>query len=183
MPRQIHVHDHPDRCVIGTVGEPGQRTFFLQVRSGRRSNCVALEKEQVKVLAERIDALLDEMVERGEVTQDDVEPESTDDGPLDTPIEEDFRVGSLGLGWNSNTDQLIIEAHEVTEDDDAEVPDLESDGPGPTTVRVRLTGTAGRAFAVRAQAIVAAGRPPCPFCHLPLDPRGHVCPRANGYRR
>jgi uncharacterized repeat protein (TIGR03847 family) len=182
MPRQIHVHDHPDRCVVGTVGEPGQRTFFMQVRSGRRINCVAMEKEQVKVLAERVDALLDEMVERGEVTGQDVAAAGADDAPLDTPIEEDFRVGSLGLGWNSNTDQLIIEAHASSDDDD-DVPDLESDDEGPDSLRIRMTGASGRAFAARALAVVAAGRPPCPFCHLPLDPRGHVCPRANGYRR
>ncbi|MFN8126949.1 MAG: DUF3090 family protein [Candidatus Nanopelagicales bacterium] len=177
MSRQVYVHDEPQRCVVGTVGEPGQRTFFLQVRSGSRINSVVLEKEQARILAERLDGLLDEMIGPGE-------PGSGpgDDRPLDTPIEEDFRVGSLGLGWNAETRRLIVEAHAVSEDD-TDVPDLESDDDGPDTVRIRLSPVQGREFARRTLAVVAAGRPPCPFCHLPLDPSGHICPRANGYRR
>lgn len=185
MPRQVHVHDRPDRCVVGTVGQPGQRTFFLQVRTGPRTNAVVLEKEQAQILGERINALLDEMVRREAIDADDVAEGSVprDDNPLDVPIEEDFRAGSLGLGWNSETDRLILEAHAVREDD-TDVPDLESDDPqAPDTVRVRLSGAAAREFARRALAVVAAGRPPCPFCQLPLDPSGHICPRANGSRR
>ncbi len=175
--RQVYIHDSPDRCVVGTVGEPGQRTFFLQVRSGTRVNAVALEKEQTQILAERIDGLLDDVSAShgaGEPTRDDA--------PLDTPIEEDFRVSALGLGWNAETQRLVIEAHAPGRDD-TDVPDIESDDEGPDTVRIRLTAEAARAFAKRALAVVAAGRPPCPFCHLPLDPSGHICPRANGYRR
>ena len=181
MARQIYIHDHPDRCVVGTVGEPGQRIFFVQARSGRRINCVAVEKEQVRLLAERVEDLLTEMIDRGEVQADDVIAGAVDEAPLDTPIEEDFRAGSLGLGWDSNTDEFIIEIH--ADSDDEEVPELNSDGPGPDTLRLRLGGPSGRAFANRALSVVAAGRPPCPFCLLPLDPQGHVCPRSNGYRR
>ena len=176
MTRQVFVHDAPDRCIVGTVGEPGQRIFFLQVRSGSRINTLVLEKEQAQILAERIDGLLDEMV------GSDSPAAARDDGPLDSPIEEDFRVAALGLGWNSETGRLIIEAH-APGADDTDVPDLENDDEGPDTVRIRLSADQGRAFAQRAQAVVAAGRPPCPFCHLPLDPSGHICPRANGYRR
>ena len=158
-------------------GEPGQRTFFLQVRSGHRISSVALEKEQARILAERLDGLLDEMVGPGEPPA-----APPDDRPLDAPIEEDFRVGSLGLGWNPETQLLIIEAHAL-ERDDTDVPDLDSDEEGPDTVRVRLTPELGREFVRRTVAVVNAGRPPCPFCHLPLDPAGHICPRANGYRR
>jgi uncharacterized repeat protein (TIGR03847 family) len=55
--------------------------------------------------------------------------------------------------------------------------------PEAMVMRVSLTGAAARAFAKRAIAVVAAGRPPCPFCGNPLDADGHVCPRANGHRR
>jgi uncharacterized repeat protein (TIGR03847 family) len=174
--RQVFTHDSPDRCVIGTVGEPGHRTFFLQVRSGSRLNAVVLEKEQVTILAERVEALLDDML--GAATATPV----PDDAALDTPIEPDFRATALGLGWNGDTRQLVLEAH-AAGDDETDVPDLESDEDGPDTVRIRLAPDAARAFAARAVAVVAAGRPPCPFCHLPLDPTGHICPRANGYRR
>ncbi len=62
MPPVVHQFDPPDRFVAGTVGEPGQRTFFLQARTGVRLVSVALEKQQVAALAERIDALLDQVM-------------------------------------------------------------------------------------------------------------------------
>lgn len=184
MSRQIHLHDHPDRCIVGTVGEPGARTFFLQARSGRRVNSVVLEKGQAKMLAERMDGLLDDLLDKGLLRPDEalLRAELLDDGPLDVPIEEDFRAGVLGLGWNSETDTLILEAFEAGEDN-TDTPDLESDEEGPDTLRVRMSAASAREFARRALAVVAAGRPPCPFCLLPLEATGHICPRANGYRR
>jgi uncharacterized repeat protein (TIGR03847 family) len=97
------------------------------------------------------------------------------------PIEEEFRVGTMSLAWDSERDVVVIECFEVTEEDvDPELPDLT---PNRNLLRVSLDGTTARSFAARAMALVAAGRPPCPFCAGPLDPNGHVCPRANGYRR
>jgi uncharacterized repeat protein (TIGR03847 family) len=90
----------------------------------------------------------------------------------------------MSLGWNGDTELVIIEAHEVVEDEETEIPELEEDpDDGPACLRVRLSGAAARAFAKRALSVVSAGRPPCPFCNLPLEPSGHICPRANGYRR
>jgi uncharacterized repeat protein (TIGR03847 family) len=187
VPRKILLFDQPERFVAGTVGQPGERQFFLQARDGARVVSVALEKQQVHVLAERVDALLDEVVRRsgGEAPVPATAPIGGDDNdPLDAPITEDFRVGAMALGWNGDTEQVVIEAHEVVEDDEAEVPDLEEDpDEGPTVLRVRLSGAQARGFVKRAMAVVAAGRPPCPFCNLPLEPSGHICPRANGYRR
>ena len=187
MPRKVFLFDQPERFVAGTVGQPGERQFFLQARDGARVVSVALEKQQVHVLAERVDALLDEVVRRsgGEAPVPATAPIGSDDNdPLDAPVTEDFRVGAMALGWNGDTEQVVIEAHEVVEDDEAEVPDLEEDpDDGPTVLRVRLSGARARGFVKRAMAVVAAGRPPCPFCNLPLEPSGHICPRANGYRR
>jgi uncharacterized repeat protein (TIGR03847 family) len=184
--RQVHLFDQPERFVAGTVGQPGERQFYLQARDGGRVVSVALEKAQVQVLAERVDALLDEVVRRtgGEASVPATAPIGSDDlDPLDAPVTEEFRVGAMGLGWNGDTELLIIEAHEVVEDED-DVPDLEEDPEdGPTVLRVRLTGAQARAFCKRALSVVAAGRPPCPFCNQPLEPGGHICPRANGYRR
>ncbi|MFC6238531.1 DUF3090 domain-containing protein [Longivirga aurantiaca] len=184
--RQVHLFDQPDRFVAGTVGQPGERQFYLQARDGARVVSVALEKTQVQVLAERVDALLDEVVRRtgGEASVPATAPIGSDDlDPLDVPVTEEFRVGAMGLGWNGDTELLIIEAHEVVEDED-DVPDLEEDPEeGPAVLRVRLSGAQARAFCKRALSVVAAGRPPCPFCNLPLEPGGHICPRANGYRR
>ena len=189
MPRIVFEFDQPDRFVAGTVGEPGQRTFFLQARSGARVTSVALEKQQVSVLAERVEALLDEVVRRsgGVAGVPAVTPaEANDTAPLDSPIEEEFRVGTMALAWDADDELVVIEAQALTEADEEEEPPLvaEDDAEdGPPLLRVRLSGSAARAFASRAQAVVAAGRPPCPFCGGPLDAGGHVCPRANGYRR
>ena len=184
MPRQLFDYDPPDRFVAGTVGEPGARTFFLQARAEGRVTSVALEKTQVQVLAERVDALLDEVLRRsgGDLEVPALAPAALEDtDPLDVPIEEEFRVGTMALAWDSDTSQVVIEAQAVTEDD-ADLIDEEAE-EGPDLLRVRLSGAMARAFVKRAQAVVSAGRPPCPFCGNPLDPQGHVCPRANGYRR
>lgn len=187
MARLILEYDPPERFVAGTVGEPGQRTFFLQATGGGRTTSVALEKQQVTVLAERVEALLDEVVRRsgGEASVPAVPvADAEDTNPLEVPIEEDFRVGTMALAWDDDDERVIIEAQAVTEDDsDDEAALIDEAEEGPPLLRVRITGTAARAFVKRALALVHAGRPPCPFCGNPLDPAGHVCPRANGYRR
>lgn len=189
MPRQVFLYDPPERFVAGTVGEPGARVFFLQARAAGRITSVALEKQQVTLLAEQIDKLLDEVlrVSSGDAPVPAASADPLDDlDPLEQPIEEEFRVGTLALGWDPSTERLVIVAQAPGEDD-AEVPgpaiDEEDDEDGPDVLRVRLTGDQARAFAKRALSVVSAGRPACPFCGLPLDPAGHICPRANGYRR
>lgn len=198
MSRQVYEYDPPDRFVAGTVGQPGSRTFFLQARTGARLTSVALEKTQVSVLAERVDELLDEVLRRsaGAAPVPALAPvEAEDNGPLDTPIEEEFRVGTMSLAWDGDSQRVVIECFaEGTPTDDeeaeaaeaAEVADdeiLDDDADPGAVLRVSLSGASARAFAKRALAVVAAGRPPCPFCAGPLDPEGHICPRANGYRR
>jgi uncharacterized repeat protein (TIGR03847 family) len=181
MARTVHLFDRPARFVAGTVGLPGERTFFLQARQGARLISVALEKEQVRELAARLGDLLDHVASETGVDTHGVGPADLD--PLDSPIDEEFRVGVLALGWNGNNQHVVIEAHAQTPGVD-DVPDLEDDSDeGPDVLRVRIEAAAARAFSRRALSVVAAGRPPCPLCDLPLDARGHICPRANGYRR
>lgn len=167
---EIIEFDRPERFVVGTVGQPGEREFFLQARDPRRLVCVAVEKEQVAVLAERLDLLLDEVLEAtdGQAPIPVEPPADFDVAGLDIPIEAAFRVGTMAIAWEGDDECVVVEAHSVDEDG---------------TLRVRLSGAAARSFAERSRQVVAAGRPPCPFCALPLDPRGHICPRANGYRR
>lgn len=185
----VFEYDPPERFVAGTVGEPGSRTFFLQARgAGGRLTSVALEKAQVAALAERVGELLDEIVRRsgGQAPVPAMAAlGSADTAPLDVPIEEEFRVGTMSLAWDGDRDVVVIECFEVEESESAgEDPDLPAE-PDPlrNVLRVSLDGGRARAFSTRALALVAAGRPPCPFCAGPLDPGGHVCPRANGYRR
>ena len=191
MPRVVYEYDPPERFVAGTVGEPGQRTFFLQASGGGLTTSVSLEKQQVLVLAERLEALLDEVTRRSAGDVDvpavpAVTPVGLEDmAPLQTPIEEEFRVGTMALAWDPDDEVVVIEAQAVTEEDsDDESPLIdEDDEDGPPLLRVRVPGALARSFVARAHSVVAAGRPPCPFCGGPLDAAGHVCPRANGYRR
>ena len=87
----------------------------------------------------------------------------------------------MALAWDEEGERVIIEAGAAIEEE--QEPDLDDEENGPDILRVRITGSAARAFVKRAMAVVEAGRPPCPFCGQPLDPDGHICPRANGYRR
>ncbi len=189
MATVIHSYDPPERFVAGTVGPPGQRTFFLQARSGARVTSVALEKQQVSVLAERIDELLDELIRNGEGegTIPAVSPVALDDnGPLEQPIVEEFRAGTMTLAWDATDERIVVEVFPYAEESVVEpgTPEEEIDDPEPEELLVvRLPAGLARAFSKRAQAVVSAGRPPCPFCGGPVDPAGHLCPRANGFRR
>lgn len=186
----VFEYDPPERFVAGTVGQPGQRSFYLQARGAGRTTTVALEKQQVAVLAERVEELLDEVVRRtgGEAPVPAVTPNDlVDNEPLDMPVNEEFRVGSMSLSWDGDRQCVVIECHEVREDDlpvEELEAEAESDDPAaPTMLRVVVNGATARSFASRATALVSAGRPPCPFCGNPIDADGHICPRANGYRR
>jgi uncharacterized repeat protein (TIGR03847 family) len=211
----VHRYDPPERFVAGTVGPPGQRTFFLQARSGNRITSVALEKQQVAVLAERVDLLLDEVMrgEGGAGLVPAVAPTALEDTePLEQPIDEEFRAGTMTLAWDPDEARVVIEVFPVDDDPVETDPGLEDaiaeslgeslgesigealaevlaeeaseEEPEPDEVLlVSLPPALARAFSKRAQSVVAAGRPPCQFCGQPLDPSGHLCARANGYRR
>ena len=186
MARVVHSYDDPDRFVAGTVGEPGARTFFLQARDGARLTSVACEKEQVMALAERLDVMLDEVARRFD--REPSAPVAVDDtDPLEQPIEEEFRAGTMTLAWEADAEKVVIEVFAVVvgepaeEETDPVTAALESDDA--EVFIVRISEEQARAFARRAVALVASGRPACPFCGRPIDPEGHICPRANGYRR
>ncbi len=182
MARQFYLFDRPRRFVAGTVGTPGERTFYLQATDGSRVVSVALEKQQVAVLAERIEQLLDEVVARtGTALPASGDP---DTDALEQPVDEEFRVGAMGLAWDGDTGMVIIEAQAPVEDTEiAQATLLEDVEDGPDALRVRLEPGRARAFVARARRVIAAGRPPCPLCGLPLDPAGHICPRHDGYHR
>ena len=189
MASVIHSFDPPERFVAGTVGPPGQRTFFLQARTGARVTSVALEKQQVAVLAERIDELLDELLrhEAGSATIPAVSPVALEDnGPLEQPIVEEFRAGTMTLSWDASDQRIVVEVFPFTDESVVEpgTPEEEIEEPDPEEILVvRLPAALARAFSKRAAAVVGAGRPSCPFCGGPVDPAGHLCPRANGFRR
>ncbi|MGH3159962.1 MAG: DUF3090 domain-containing protein [Streptosporangiaceae bacterium] len=177
----FYMYDPPQRFVAGAVGQPGERTFYLQASDDSRVTSVSLEKFQVSQLAERLGELLDEVLRRTGTSSAGSGTGPADDAPLDLPLMEEFRVGAIALAWDGDTDRVVIEAQEESESPVEPLADeVPADGPG--VLRVRLSPQAARAFARRALRIVAQGRPPCPLCGLPLDAVGHICPRQNGYR-
>ncbi|MCD4535302.1 DUF3090 domain-containing protein [Nocardioides sp. cx-169] len=187
----MHGFDPPERFVAGTVGPPGSRTFFLQARSGVRLTSIALEKQQVAALAERVDELLDEVMASNTAAGviPAVAPLGLEDThPLEQPIEEEFRAGTMTLSWDPSDQKIVIEvfpfseAAVVTPDQAEEDVDFEEPEPEEVFV-VRIDAGHARAFVKRAAQVLDAGRPSCPFCGNPMDPDGHLCVRANGFRR
>lgn len=175
MPTLVHRFDWPERVIVGTVGRPGERTFYLQVRDGARSASVALEKEQSAVLAEKIDEILDAlMADEGNrfSVPADTPAELVDNDPLDQPVEEQFRAGLMRLGWDPSTAQVVVEAFPFDESQDED----EAVEPEPAEMLlVRMPVGTARAFVQRTRQVVGAGRPLCPRCGQPMDDDSHVC--------
>ena len=180
----LYQYDSPDRFVVGTVGPPGERTFFLQAVEGGRITSVVLEKAQVAALAERVGELLEEVRRRFGDAPDLHEVAESDNDPLQRPIEEEFRVGTLALAWDAQTRRVIVEAQQLRgPDESGESPEYKR---SPTTCPTmfcastsppRKPGLCG-ACAARGR----SGPPQLPLVRQPLDPGGHICPRQNGYR-
>ncbi|MCT9868256.1 DUF3090 domain-containing protein [Paenarthrobacter aurescens] len=180
MPTRVHEFAWPDRVVIGTVGLPGARTFYLQVRAGANIVSIALEKQQSALLADMIDEILDQLitVEGNPFSVPTGTPvELVDNDPLEPPREQ-FRTGAITLDWDPTTAQFVLEAYPITDvatDDDDDEP-LDVNGADEREMLlVRMPVGTARAFAKRTREIVGAGRPTCPLCGFPMDADGHTC--------
>lgn len=167
-----HEFHSPERCVAGTIGQPGERAFFIQVRSLNRVLSVAIEKAQVKALSDRLEVVLAELRKSDPLIM--VESVARDDAALETPLESEFVVGAISLAWDEQLRLVTLELFEVEQDETVETGKV---------LEIKLSLGQAQAFVVRSKALINAGRLPCPFCSIPIDPRGHLCPRANGYRR
>lgn len=179
MPTRVHEFAWPDRVVVGTIGLPGARRFYLQVRAGTQIVSIALEKQQSALLAEKIDEILDQLitVEGNPFSVPTSTPiELVDNDQLEA-VQEQFRTGAMSLGWDPTTAQVVVEAHPITDgdaDDYDESPD-EDGANEPEMLLVRMPVGTARAFAKRTREIVGAGRPACPLCGYPIDADGHIC--------
>ena len=179
MPTRVHEFAWPDRVVVGTIGLPGARTFYLQVRAGTQIVSIALEKQQSAQLAEKIDEILDQLitVEGNPFSVPTSTPiELVDNDQLEA-VQEQFRTGAISLGWDPTTAQVVIEAYPITDvDADDNDESLDEDGADePEMLLVRMPVGTARAFAKRTREIVGAGRPACPLCGYPIDADGHIC--------
>lgn len=173
MPALIHEFNWPDRVIIGTIGKPGERTFYLQARAGSQLSSIALEKQQAALVAEMIDEILDQLstVDGNPFSVPTHTPvELVDNDPLEE-VEELFRVGSMKLGWDPSVAQLVLESYALDEEESEEDVAPED----AELLRVRMPVGTARAFAKRTHEIVAAGRPICANCGHPIDPDGHEC--------
>lgn len=168
--------EHVDKITAGAVGEPGQRTFFIQARSGEQVVTVLVEKEQVELLSASILEILSNL------------DEETGEGPpeetleLEPPLEPLWRAGRLSIGYAEARDLMLLELEElVPGQEDEEEPSAE-EAPEPDRLRVWATREQMLALSRRGAAVAARGRPRCQFCGNPIDPEGHTCPAMNGHR-
>ena len=167
-----YVFNNPERCVAGTIGQPGERAFFIQAREKARVVSVAVEKAQVAAIASRLELIVAEVRKSNPLIS--VVSVANDDAPLETPVDEEFQVGAISLAWDDEKQLITFELYELADD--------EQDAEGQV-LEINFSLAMAIAFVQRSKAVVNAGRLPCPFCSIPIDPRGHLCPRANGYRR
>jgi uncharacterized repeat protein (TIGR03847 family) len=170
-----------DRFTVGTVGVPGDRTFFLQIRFGSTLLSTSIEKSQVAAISERLQYMLKEirqihpLAPRPQLTRDSL--------PLETPVEDEFRVGSIAIFYDDESSKIQIDLRELNLSDTEEDEDETLQISDVEIIRIFISPSQALTFHDRAELVIAAGRQPCPFCGMPIDPQGHLCARANGYRR
>jgi uncharacterized repeat protein (TIGR03847 family) len=173
--------DPVTRLTADAVGEPGQRTFYLQAASGADQVTLLVEKEQVRRLAESLQTWLPELA--ADRPEDPGEAAAAEAGELalSPPLEPDFRVGQLSLSYDEERDRVMVVATELQAGEEGEEEDP-VELPDPLQVRLFVTRAQLRVLARHGSQVVARGRPPCPLCGNPLDPTGHICPAQNGHR-
>jgi len=170
MARQIELNP-VSHLTIGALGLPGQRIFYLQGSRGTHTISLVIEKEQAAMLADSFEGLLGELDKKYPLGTRDVEDPLWTDMRLREPVEDLFRVGNMGLGYNEDGDQVVLVAYELVEEDE-----------DPNVVSFWASRAQIRAVIKRAREVVAAGRPICGNCGRPIDPEGHFCPNRNGHR-
>lgn len=181
MSREVHEFHDPTRFVVGTVGQPGERSFFVQATGGGRTVSVRCEKQQAQILSERMGDLLDEIAAKSELPVPPAAGVVDDLAPLEMPVDAEFQVGTMGLGWDGEKSLIVVELlamDPAATDESVVLSDAED---APDALRVFLTPHRARQFVLRSEKVVSAGRAPCPLCGEPIDTTGHLCVRLNGY--
>ena len=163
------------RITTDAIGEPGQRTFFLQARGEDEVVTIHLEKEQIQLLAASILEILARVGKETGEGPDESEME------LEPPIEPRWRAGKLSIGYEEERDLLLLEIEELIAGEDDEEADP-MDLPDPDRVRLWATREQMLALSRQSAAVASRGRPTCQFCGNPMDPEGHWCPAMNGHR-
>lgn len=171
---RIRKLDPLESFIVGTIGQPGEREFYLQAKFHGGIHSFAIDKGQVSALADRMAMLI------GELKAADYRFENVIAVPLEVPLIPEFQIGVIGIVWLGESEQVSLDIQEITDGDNDLVPEDEA---GPSLFRLIMSPDIANAFVNQARKVVSAGRAPCPFCGLPINREGHLCPRANGYRR
>lgn len=174
--------DPIEQLAVGTVGQPGQRQFYLQARSRGEYVTLACEKFHIQGLVLRIQQLLES---NGLGSEIDVGPTPSATEPL-SPV---WTVGELGLGYHERRRMFVIVAREAGAEEEHDAED-EAEAAEPAQLLAGSGASARfwaganqvRAFARQAEQILRSGRPVCTYCGLPMDPGGHPCPASDGAR-
>ncbi len=181
MSRAVHEFRDPTRFVVGTVGQPGERIFFVQATGEGRTVSVRCEKQQAQILSERMGTLLDEIAAKADPEVPPAAHTVEDLNPLEMPVDAEFQVGTMGLGWDGDKGLVVVELLAIDPDATDESVVLSDSEDAPDALRVFLTPERARQFVLRSEKVVSAGRAPCPLCGEPIDTTGHLCVRLNGY--
>jgi uncharacterized repeat protein (TIGR03847 family) len=175
----IYELDPVDRIAVAAVGEPGQRRFFILATGSGRTLTLGCEKGQIQALILR----LQQMLEAQQIEMPDMPAEAAQEGS--EPGEPEWQIGEMGLGYHEARRMFVLVASQVAAGETSETAEVaeprEPAGDAPS-VRFWLSHDQVVAFSQQAQAVIAAGRPLCPRCGLPMDPSGHPCPVMNGAR-
>jgi uncharacterized repeat protein (TIGR03847 family) len=173
MARKLQDFNPVSRITIGAVGAPGQRVFLLQASQSSSNITLKLEKEQARILAASTSELLEELDEKYPRSYSKFDEPLTSDLMLQEPVEPEFVIGQIGLGYDQEQDLVVLVAQEIQIEDSQEV----------ATVRFWATRSQMRALSEHTLEVVNQGRPICPLCDAPINPDGHFCPKSNGYER
>lgn len=165
----------PELFIADYTGRPGERTFFIQAR-GPATLTYLVEKQQVQLLAEKLREIL-LLVDNNDSIMG-AAPARDPGFRLESPIEPEWRVGAMGLGYVEDSDEIVVSMGPVIEEEE---PAAEPDDDR-FEVRFLLNREQVRAFVLHTLAVVAEGRPLCQLCGLPMDPDGHNCPASNGHQ-
>lgn len=163
-----------DHITTDAIGQPGQRVFYIQGWQGSKTITLIVEKIQIQSLAVGLEQFLTEIHQRypdlaeasGEFDEERMH--------INPPVDPLFRVGELGLGYDVETDLVVLVAREIVGEGE--------DPEQSRVVRFWCTRSQIRSMCQWGMHVASQGRPICPQCGEPMDPAGHFCPKRNGHK-
>jgi uncharacterized repeat protein (TIGR03847 family) len=156
------------------IGQPGKRVFYLQGWQNERTVTLIVEKVQIQALAVGLEQFLAEISEQHPDLPDARADYVEQNMHIAPPVDPVFRVGELGLGYDSDHDLIVLVAKELIGE--------EQDPDEARIVRYWCTRSQVRSMCRWGLEVASRGRPICPQCGEPMDPAGHFCPKKNGHK-